>query len=118
MTDTARMLSWLRETLDVAEKRADRWHDVECLVHDISLADAVVLQGATLCVCDGPAAVLRRIAADRQLLELHAQAHECSSWDEVAGDFNTCQWVNEWETCSTVRLLAEGWGWTEETSGQ
>ncbi|MGW2692353.1 hypothetical protein ACWC3Y_10885 [Streptomyces sp. NPDC001296] len=98
MTDTTRMLAWLRETLDTAEKRADRWHDVECLVHDISLADAVVLQGATLCVCDGPAAVLRRITADRKTLAEIARGVEYEA--EPLADI-------------VIRNLAEGYGWTE-----
>lgn len=99
------MLVWLRETLDAAEQRADRWHDVECLVHDISLADAAVLQGATLCVCDGPAAVLRRIDRDRKTLDDCTRVLGNDHWAETA-------YLAE----DTIRNVAEGWGWTEETT--
>lgn len=136
MTDTDRMRAWLRDTLDAAQADAEAaakeeeadWSDggehgetVTTVQHGSYVAvgpwDCPLPDGVRRHIArHDPAAVLRRIAADRQILELHAQAHECSSWDEVAGDFNTCQWVNEWETCSTVRLLAEGWGWTEETT--
>ena len=68
MTD---LHGWLTQQIDADEQRADRWHDTECAVHDTSLTDAIVLQGATLCDCGGPAAVLRRCEADRRILARH-----------------------------------------------
>jgi hypothetical protein len=62
---------WLTQQIDAAEQHAGRWHDAECASHDTSLIDATVLQGATLCDCDGPAAALRRVEADRRILARH-----------------------------------------------
>ncbi|MFE2832191.1 hypothetical protein ACFXI6_14255 [Streptomyces mirabilis] len=102
MTDTDRMVVWLREALDAAERRADRWHDVECDVHTTSLTDAAVLQSATLCDCGGPAAVLRRVAADRKTLD------DCEMYSQ--DNLSTASLAEH-----VIRNLAEGWGWTEET---
>lgn len=62
---------WITQQIDNTAAHADRWHDTECAVHDTSLIDATVLQGATLCDCGGPAAVVRRCAADRKILARH-----------------------------------------------
>jgi hypothetical protein len=123
---------WLRTTLDAAVSRADRWHDVECDVHTTSLGDAVVLQCATLCDCGGPAAVLRRIAADRKLLDdlLAEKHHVCiDSWytcpaateERDGGTYaettggGSCDCGRDERVQRRVRLLAEGWGWEETT---
>ncbi|WP_045562712.1 DUF6221 family protein [Streptomyces sp. FxanaA7] len=60
-----------------------------------------------------PASALRRCAADRNLLELHAgRMHSCPAKDET-------DYLDEWtqfghaDTCPVVQLLAEGYGWTE-----
>ncbi|MFE2969893.1 hypothetical protein ACFXKC_40750 [Streptomyces sp. NPDC059340] len=130
MTDTDRIVVWLREAMDAAERRADRWHDVECDVHTTSLTDAAVLQSATLCDCGGPKAVLRRIAADRKTLALHTTPHTVvESAVEPVGELfcgecgGPCTHKGEAECvicgqtpCDTVRNLAEGYGWTEETT--
>lgn len=62
-----------------------------------------------------PESVLRRCAADRKLLELHRPMdHEgemavfCSECD-VSGDY-------PYFPCQTLRILAEGYGWSEQTS--
>lgn len=68
-----------------------------------------------------PAAVLRRIAADRQLLDLHTTPHTvvdgfCVEEDGPCthnGEAN-CVICGQ-DGCRTQRLLAEAWGWTEET---
>ena len=141
MTDTDRMVVWLREALDAAEEVADaareggegRWqqpdpermpgfivgdHEGYHVAYDEGYP---TLEQAAHIVLHDPAAVLRRIAADRELLDLHA--------DDGYGECKTCSVpdgtveVNgiEYEMlahapapCATVRLLAEGWGWTEE----
>ncbi|MET9222336.1 DUF6221 family protein [Streptomyces sp. NPDC003300] len=59
-----------------------------------------------------PAAVLRRIAADRKIIQLHDQPHECSSTDWISREHDPCCWIPEGETCDTIRHLAEGYGWT------
>lgn len=60
-----------------------------------------------------PASVLRRCAADRQLLSLHGdRSHSCPA--KGANGF-----PDEWtefgraDICPVVQLLAEGYGWTE-----
>jgi hypothetical protein len=59
-----------------------------------------------------PASVLRRCAADRKLLTLHAgKMHSCPATDETG-------YLDEWtqfdhsEVCPVVEHLAEGYGWT------
>lgn len=68
-----------------------------------------------------PAAVLRRVAADRKVLAEHQPGDnesgiydtECSRcWDldwtiDRSGAYGAMPWP-----CPTVRALAEGWGWT------
>jgi hypothetical protein len=59
-----------------------------------------------------PASVLRRCAADRKLLNLHAgKMHSCPATDET-------DYLDEWtefdhsQACPVILLLAEGYGWT------
>ena len=65
-----------------------------------------------------PAVVLRRIAADRKTLDLHAPItveYDDNSPPTLA--CRTCGSHFEYPTawpCATLRLLAEGYGWTEE----
>ncbi|MEV5944426.1 hypothetical protein, partial [Streptomyces sp. NPDC051994] len=60
-----------------------------------------------------PAAVLRRIAADRKLLDLHGDvAGKCA---ECSQGYESGDWGPDFP-CTTVRLLAEAWGWTEVAS--
>jgi hypothetical protein len=61
-----------------------------------------------------PAAVLRHIAADRKILDLHDMAHECSSTDWITRQHDSCCWIPEGEHCDTILALAEGWGWTRD----
>lgn len=127
MTDTDRMLAWLRETLDAAEETAnaacwDEQSDVwtarppqasyeRYTVVDY-LDDGVVAVTPENADADGvgqhialhdPHNVRRRIAADRKTVD------DCE--DAIIG------WTYE-ETKElardTIRNLAEGWGWTEE----
>lgn len=66
---------------------------------------------------NNPAAVLRRIAADRKTFDEHAE----NPYD--LGYCRTCTVHEEgWAVpvpaelpCATIRNLAEGYGWTEET---
>ncbi|MCA1223440.1 hypothetical protein [Streptomyces sp. 8L] len=110
------ILAWLETAVVEAASNADRWHDRECDVHLIGLADvadmlmAAEVPGA-VCDCAGPASVLRRCAADRKLLELHRRKmHSCPAKDATG-------YLDEWtqfdygDTCPVVRLLAQGYGW-------
>lgn len=58
-------------------------------------------------------AKLRRCAAERKLIELHAsRMHSCPAKDETG-------YLDEWtqfghrDVCPVVQLMAEGYGWTE-----
>lgn len=65
----------------------------------------------------GPAAVLRRVAADRQILAEHGLVEkDRPGFDVTEGKLIVCStcWGEVWP-CRTVRLLAEAWGWTEDT---
>jgi hypothetical protein len=82
-----------------------------------------------------PAAVLRRIAADRELLaDLLAERHlvndddcwyTCRAGTEEHDGGESCNDSERGKPCDCgrdnrverrIRLLAEGWGWTEETT--
>lgn len=61
-----------------------------------------------------PQSILRRCAADRELMELHAgNMHSCPAKDETG-------YLDEWthfgyaDVCPVVRILAEGYGWAED----
>lgn len=79
-----------------------------------------------------PAAVLRRVAADREILA----DHQPTSCEEFTCDCHQCCAVCRWTEhdeagrepvwgdvtrhvypCRTVLLLAQAWGWTEEHRG-
>lgn len=133
MTDTDRMVAWLREALDAA------WHDAETAANDLWWADhaerievynaeGVLIAGADDAVrglldANNPAAVLRRIAADRKQLA----EHPVHVYEAFGPRCKTCRGgmvqmhsgpieAGQPYPCTTVRLLAEGWGWTEETT--
>jgi hypothetical protein len=58
--------------------------------------------------------VHRRCAADRKIVELHGSgAHECSVLDHT-DNIDACHYVLEGDNCSTLLLLAGGYGITEE----
>ncbi|MFD5697480.1 hypothetical protein [Streptomyces lasiicapitis] len=111
---------WITQQIDTTAARAGRWHDTECTVHDTSLIDAAVLGSSTLCDCGSPAAVLRRCAADRKILEEHRpqggnhpSRYAC---DGCGYDGGYCpepitEHVND---CPTLLALAEGYGLTDE----
>lgn len=74
------------------------------LTHEPESAEHIVL--------NNPASALRRCAADRKLLSLHAgKMHSCPATDETG-------YLDEWtqfdhsEVCPVVEHLAEGYGWT------
>ncbi|MFE7780303.1 DUF6221 family protein [Streptomyces nigrescens] len=65
-----------------------------------------------------PELVLRRCAADRQLLDLHGgRMHSCPAKDETG-------YLDEWtefshgEACPVVQNLAEVYGWTDHTDSR
>jgi hypothetical protein len=73
-----------------------------------------------------PEAVLRRVAAERKTLAEHESTPAdfdgtrrclaCGGYTVQPG-VGSVGYRKVWP-CPTIRNLAEGWGWTEETSGQ
>jgi hypothetical protein len=154
MTATDRMVVWLREAMDTAEREAEaataatggphwRGDDSGLYGSDVAnhpgpfLADAYGYTEPRIVghvVRHDPAAVLRRIAADRKLLEdLLADPHfrneednwyTCAALMDEAGEPvclndsrapGPCDCGRDARVQHRVRLIAEGYGWTEET---
>lgn len=144
MTDADRMTVWLREALDTAQREAEAaarafpaWEFDERVkeVRDVPNAGTVafiaVPQYGPHIARQSPAAVLRRIAKGRELLDdILTEQHTV-----VCDPFYTCEAATEERDgganpmtqgrrpcdCGLdarverrVRLLAECWGWTEE----
>jgi hypothetical protein len=69
-----------------------------------------------------PDEVLSLVAAHRRIAELHTGSHECACYSKRDGvmdydEIDNCVWVAEYnEPCSTLELLAQAYGWTEETT--
>lgn len=131
MTDTDRMVVWLREAMDAAQADAETatpgpWHvteyaagsdygfdagvgtapgEVDVVGHGYEGGGCDHVQDAQHIARHNPAAVLHRIAADRKILD------DCDDvlHDFVFGAFRQLAF-------DTVRNLAEGYGWTEETT--
>ncbi|MFJ8677186.1 DUF6221 family protein [Streptomyces sp. NPDC093589] len=118
------LLAFLESAISLREQRAHALGGQSITVTDhgwtTQLGGGIHLDGGVLhedevahIVLNDPAAVLRRCAADRKLLELHAGSmHSCPAKDETG-------YLDEWtqfdyaESCPVVRLIAEGYGWTE-----
>lgn len=71
----------------------------------------------------GPDAVLRRVAADRQILAEHQSTRGLGyvgrDYVEMDSVCTSCGKSGEYGVlwpCRTVRLLAEAWGWTEDAT--
>ena len=139
MTDTDRMVAWLREALDAAEEVADaareggegRWqqpdpermpgfitgdHEGYHVAYDEGYP---TLEQAAHIVLHDPAAVLRRIAADRELLdECETILSDPRLKDYKPGEFGGLRGYPHALAVSlaevTIRNRAEAWGWTEE----
>lgn len=131
-------LAWVRAEMDAAEKVAEtaaecawspHW-EYDYMVKEIrdlnnggTLATIYHPEIAAHVEAHDPAAVLRRTAADRKQLELHADdGHgDCATCGINAGIVETNYMAitergSVTHPCPTVLLIAEGWGWTEETT--
>ena len=132
---TADPLAYLRAAHAEAEAEAeaaggDQWavqeHESDTVaVYDSRREPVVYDEGAptpiqkTHIAKHSPAAVLRRIAADRKLIAKHAEIDFPYNPDDGPGDYSwtaRCDGCYEDAPCTTLRLIAEGWGWTEETT--
>lgn len=141
------MVAWLREVLDAAQQRAEAaaketgstdWeYQAHGSLNAMGPSGFMVAVGSQdyldpapgqFMADNDPAAVLRRIVADRKLLELHTTPHTVVELavEPVGESFcvecdGPCTHKGEAECvicgkdgCDTMRLLAEAWGWTEE----
>lgn len=67
-----------------------------------------------------PAAVLRRIAADRQVIAAHPVTSDVRDIRITSFGCETCHrrddQIDGRGYCDTITTLAEGWGWTEEAT--
>lgn len=140
MTDTDRLVVWLREAMDGAQADAeaaggDDWRRQDHPSDTVAVYDS---KGEPVAYDEGspteeqqahivrhsPAAVLRRIDRDRKILAAHP--HTTRAVNPVDGLQSAgfgCETCHDWDGvpegrgwCDTVRLLAEGYGWTEETT--
>lgn len=108
---------WITQQIDAAEEYANRWHDTKCMGREASITRKGV-NIAPQCGCGGPAAVLRRCAADRKILDIHKPyggrgygGHACTGCGELNEDWA----VEHANDCPTLQALAEGYGLTPET---
>jgi hypothetical protein len=130
MTNSDQLVVWLREAMDAAERDAEAATPGPWSVNDESYPETVYSASNVDVVAGGrwggeasvfesaadavhiarhhPAAVLRRIAADRKLLDDLERVVKGDYIDD--GELPLAEHV--------LRLLAEGYGWAEETSGQ
>lgn len=141
---TADPLVFLHATLDAAQKRAEvaaerawsphwEYDDMAREVRDLNngntLATIYSDEIGNHVEATNPAAVLRRIAADRKLIELHAVVPDhgrlsergCNaSCDGTHDDWLVCRSCRNYAgdpveaPCATVEILAESWGWTAQ----
>ncbi|GHB15701.1 hypothetical protein GCM10010330_81170 [Streptomyces tendae] len=122
------LLAWLDRAISLREEQARALGGGRIEVKSygpgvISLEGAIHLDGGAMhedeiafIAANDPESVLRRCAADRKLLKLHGgKMHSCPATDEA-------DYLDEWtqfrheDTCPVVQLIAEGYGWAEETS--
>ena len=107
---TADLVVWLGQQLDEDQREAEealrRTTTTRRWIGGQWVEDTVQPPEWRRSVWD-PARVLREIAAKRRRIALHAGPHECSSYDEISREINSCQWVGEGEACTTLRLEAE-----------
>lgn len=144
MSDTDRIVVWLREALDAAQRDAEaataatggpRWHGSDSGLYSDDganhpgpfLADSYGYTEPPIVAHiarHDPASVLRRIAADRKTLAEHEPPGDdyygdrkclCCGGYTIHPGWGAVGYRDSWP-CTTVRNMAEGYGWTEETT--
>jgi hypothetical protein len=133
---TADSLAFLHATLDAAQARAeaaggDEWtqqdHPSDSIaIYDSKREPVVYDEGwpspeqAAHIVANNPAAVLRRIAADRKLIAAHPITSDVRDIRIISLGCRTChRWDDQIDGrgyCDSIIALAEGWGWTDEAT--
>lgn len=133
MSVAADPVGFLRATHDAAQAKAEaaaerawsphwEYDDLVRQVRDLNngneLANIYFPEIGAHVEANDPAAVLRRIAADRKLIAEHGVA---LGWDGENTDGSVCATCaqdgldggrsGDPYPCTTVRLIAEGWGW-------
>ncbi|MDJ0345696.1 DUF6221 family protein [Streptomyces sp. H10-C2] len=114
------MLTYLRAAMDAAQHDAEAASGNEWLSAPDGSGSAWVMNEdmhlleteeptAEHIARHDPAAVLRRIASDRKLLDEHAQ-YSLPDGSEI-DECRVCGGSNEAWPCPTLRLIAEGYGW-------
>lgn len=103
-------LSYLRATLDAAEREArqarGQWVDVGLPFSAVAHAER-----------HSPDGVLRRIAADQKLIAAYEKARAEYEADGPTWDHESTVGRARTEALyDALRHTAEGWGWTEETT--
>ena len=123
---------WISQKIDEVEQRAQAlppwpwtfdadWEEVKA-ADGIAVADVFALSGRQLratgefIAANDPAAVLRRCAADRKILELHCYAggsyepYACDGCghDDLGANVDHCN------DCGTLQALAAGYGITDD----
>ena len=120
------LLAWLETAISAREEaaRAVGWDTIETVDYlwstkhlllrradESSATSELDADLATHIALNDPQSVLRRCATDRKLLELHkpvemtGETADACAVCEVTGDY-------PYYPCATIRLLAEGYGWT------
>ena len=87
--------------------------DAVCVAGTGETGDPHSVADATHIALQDPAAVLRRIAAERKLLaDLRGEPHGSDCWALVRSG-RPCDCGRDDRVNLRVRLLAEGWGWED-----
>jgi hypothetical protein len=123
---------WISQKIDAVEERARAcppwpWtYDADeetvlaadqiCVAEAFALSDRQTRAVGQYIVANDPAAVLRRCAADRKLLEIHN--YRGGNWEPYAcngcGSDDIGSLVDHVNDCETLQALAEGYGITED----
>lgn len=107
--------------------RDDLWWADQAERIEVYNSEGALIAGAdetvrSLLDANSPAAVLRRIAKERKILEAHQQVEGAGHtpddprefYGHIASACSSCGTPEEYAVhypCATVRLLAEAWGW-------
>ncbi len=100
---TSDLITWLRAQLDCDERAANNLDELANYERNgiESTAGGHVVDYLDRFSSDR---ALAEVDAERRILDLHAEPHECPEWDRALGE--TCTGYYGDEGCPTLRLLA------------